>query len=99
MCPSFKSELILVSFSLVIAGTIAVAAFFAVLAFASVIFKQYLLTVTVFNFDPSNVWKSLGWYGDNAQLLNGEWQNQDLSAFVSQGKHFMSSFSTWNLLL
>lgn len=71
---------------LVVTGVLAVALVFAVLAFASVVFKEYLLTVSVFNFDSSSIWKSLGWYDDNAELVNGQWENQSLGSFVSSGE-------------
>ncbi|KAJ8694697.1 hypothetical protein PTI98_007349 [Pleurotus ostreatus] len=74
---------------LVVAGVLAVALVFAVLAFAGVVFKEYLLTVSVFNFDSSSIWKSLGWYGDNAELTNGQWENQSLGSFVSSGTALM----------
>ncbi|KAF4593381.1 hypothetical protein EYR38_009095 [Pleurotus pulmonarius] len=74
---------------LVVASVLAVALVFALLAFASIVVKEYLLTVNVFNFDPSSTWSSLGWYGDNAELVNGQWENQSLGSFVSSGTGLM----------
>ncbi len=67
---------------LIIAGIIGVALFFAVMALASIIFRQYFLTVNIFNFDPSKEWKSLSWYSDNANISNGEWKAQLIPEFT-----------------
>jgi len=44
-----------------------------------------MLNVTVFNFDPEFSWSSIAWYGDNGELVNGEWENQTIPMFVSAG--------------
>ncbi|KAL0956017.1 hypothetical protein HGRIS_002191 [Hohenbuehelia grisea] len=67
---------------LVIAGIIGVGLFFAVMALASVLFRQYFLTVNVFNFDPAHAWNSLQWHGDNADISNGEWKNETIAKFA-----------------
>ena len=67
---------------LIIAGIIGVALFFAVMALSSILFRQYYLTVNVFNFDPNNEWNSLQWYDDNANISNGEWKTESIAKFV-----------------
>ncbi|KDQ27085.1 hypothetical protein PLEOSDRAFT_1097387 [Pleurotus ostreatus PC15] len=70
---------------LIIAGIIGIALFFAVMALADILFRQYFLTVNVFNFDAQHEWKSLGWYSDNADISNGEWKNESIPKFAPAG--------------
>ncbi|KAF4604546.1 hypothetical protein EYR40_003320 [Pleurotus pulmonarius] len=78
---------------LIIAGIIGVALFFAVMALASIIFRQYFLTVNIFNFDPSNQWKSLSWYSDNANISNGEWKAESIPEFTPACKSALPVYS------
>ncbi|ESK82695.1 pyk10-binding protein 1 [Moniliophthora roreri MCA 2997] len=59
---------------LAIIGIIGIALFLAVIWLADIIFRQYYLTVNVFNFDPDHAWNSITWYDDNAVISNGEWK-------------------------
>lgn len=75
---------------LIIAGIIGIALFFAVMALADILFRQYFLTVNVFNFDAQHEWKSLGWYSDNADISNGEWKNETIPKFAPAGTYVCS---------
>ncbi|KAF4570097.1 hypothetical protein EYR36_009903 [Pleurotus pulmonarius] len=70
---------------LIIAGIIGIALFFAVMALADILFRQYFLTVNVFNFDAQHEWKSLSWYSDNADISNGEWKAETIPKFAPAG--------------
>lgn len=56
-------------------------------ALAGVIFRQYFLTVNIFNFDPDHTWYNAGFYdgGGNAEISNGEWKVVRVAKFVPAG--------------
>lgn len=70
---------------LVIAGVIGIALFLAVMWLSDILFRKYFLTVNVFNFDAKNVWKSITWYADNAEISNDEWKTAQVAAFAPAG--------------
>lgn len=74
--------------SLVIAGVIGIALFLAVMWLSDILFRKYFLTVNVFNFDAKNVWKSITWYADNAEISNDEWKTAQVAAFAPAGMSY-----------
>ncbi|ESK82696.1 pyk10-binding protein 1 [Moniliophthora roreri MCA 2997] len=70
---------------LIIGAIIGVALFFAVMWLADFLFRQYLLTVEVFNFDSDHVWNSISWYSDNAQISNDEWKTVPIPKYAPAG--------------
>ncbi|TFK61637.1 hypothetical protein BDN72DRAFT_435029 [Pluteus cervinus] len=70
---------------LIITGIIGVALYIAVLFLLDKIFRQYFLTINVFNFDPDHVWKSVNWHSDNADISSGEWRTAHIRAFAPAG--------------
>uniref|UniRef100_A0A0W0FVF9 Jacalin-type lectin domain-containing protein n=2 Tax=Moniliophthora roreri TaxID=221103 RepID=A0A0W0FVF9_MONRR len=70
---------------LVVGGILGVALFLAVMWLSDILFRQYYLTVSVFNFDPDRVWKTISWYGDNAVISNDEWRSVEIPKFVPAG--------------
>ncbi|KAF9056733.1 hypothetical protein BDP27DRAFT_1242393 [Rhodocollybia butyracea] len=70
---------------LIIAGIIGVAVFLAVLWLSSIIFRQYFLTVNIFNFDSNHIWSTIDWYADNAEITNGEWKYVDIAKYAPAG--------------
>jgi len=70
---------------LIIGGVIGIALFFAVIWLSDIIFRQYFLTVNVFNFDSSSIWKNVTWYADNAEISNDEWKDVQIAKYVPAG--------------
>uniref|UniRef100_A0A0W0FLW7 Jacalin-type lectin domain-containing protein n=1 Tax=Moniliophthora roreri TaxID=221103 RepID=A0A0W0FLW7_MONRR len=70
---------------LIVGVIIGVAIFFAVMWLADFLFRQYLLTVEVFNFDPDHAWNSITWYSDNAQISNDEWKTVPIPKYAPAG--------------
>ncbi|EEB98129.1 hypothetical protein MPER_02419 [Moniliophthora perniciosa FA553] len=70
---------------LIVGGILGVALFLAIMWLSDILFRQYFLTFSVFNFDPNRAWKTLAWYDDNAQISNDEWRGVEIPKFVPAG--------------
>lgn len=74
---------------LLVASVLAVGLFLAVIALASIIFRQYFLTINVFNFDANHAWTNVAWYdGTNGEIANDEWKELEVGKFVPAGMFY-----------
>ncbi|KAI3596378.1 hypothetical protein WG66_003082 [Moniliophthora roreri] len=70
---------------LIVGGVLGVALFLAIMWLSDILFRQYFLTVSVFNFDPDHAWNTIAWYDDNAEISNDEWRTVEITKFVPAG--------------